>query len=43
VETVAAACGDGRGRDAGEAIACGLMDEIVGPQRASVRALPGFG
>jgi len=43
VDAVAAACEAGRWMDAGEAIAFGLVDEIIRPQRASVRALPGFG
>jgi len=43
LDSVTAACAEGRFMDASEAIAFGLVDEIVRSQRAPVRSLPGFG
>jgi ATP-dependent Clp protease protease subunit len=43
LDAVTTACEEGRYMDSNEAIAFGLVDEIVRSQRAPIRSLPGFG
>jgi ATP-dependent Clp protease, protease subunit len=43
LEAVTAACTEGRFMNCSDAIAFGLVDEIIRSQRAPVRSLPGFG
>jgi ATP-dependent Clp protease protease subunit len=43
LDSVTAACAEGRFMDASEAVAFGLVDEIVRSRRAPIRSLPGLG